>query len=156
MLRAFDVARHAAERADLFRLLLLDREGGIYVDADDLCRGSLRDLLPENSRTVLFQEYHGALANNFIATTPQNPVLKWALDSAVSETLSAAATSIWLRTGPGLITRAAARAFAENAGVPPSDWHILSQPDMVARLVICAPFSYKLDHRHWMKTESIG
>lgn len=154
VLRAFELARHAAERADIFRLLLLDREGGIYVDADDLCRGDLRDLLADGSRCVLFQEHHGAFANNFIATTPENSVLKWALQSAVTETLSGAATSIWLRTGPGLMTRAVARACASNGGFLPNDWHILAQPDMAERLIVCAPFSYKLDHRHWMKSAS--
>lgn len=156
VVRAFDLTRHAAERADLFRLVLLGREGGIYVDADDLCRGSVRDFLPEGSQTVLFQEYHGALANNFIATVPENPILDWALRSAVEETLSGSATSIWLRTGPGLITRAAAHAFANHNGDPLPDWYVLCQTDMVERLVICAPFSYKLDHRHWMKMEQVG
>lgn len=151
VVKAFDLARSAAERADLFRLVLLGREGGIYVDADDLCRGKLRDLLPDKSQMVLFQEYHGALANNFLATVPNNPMLKRALESAVAETVSGAATSIWLRTGPGLITRAVAQALAENGGVLPNGWHILRQSDMAARLIICAPFSYKLDHRHWMK-----
>lgn len=146
--------RHPAERADIFRLALLWREGGIYIDADDLCLGPVRDFLPEGSTTVMFQEYHGALANNFIATVPKNAVLKQALTSAVEETLANSATSIWLRTGPGLITRASALAFARagGSGLLPG-WHILRQTDMIDRLVICAPFSYKLDHRHWMKMD---
>lgn len=155
-LRAFDLSRHAAERADLFRLVLLFNEGGIYVDADDLCRGPLRDLVPTGAKTVVFQEYHGAIANNFLATVPGNGVLAEALDSAVEETIAGGGSSIWMRTGPGVYTRSLAKAIARNGSKPLSGTHILKQTDMSRCLVICAPFSYKLDNRHWMKMEEGG
>ena len=49
-LRAFEKCYHPAMQADYFRLCYLQVEGGLYVDADDVCVGSEIDWLFEDGR----------------------------------------------------------------------------------------------------------
>ena len=108
----FDRAREPAMKADLFRLALLYVEGGYYADADDRCRSSL-DILSEGGHDlILYQEEIGSLGNNFIAAAPRHPAVALALEGAVAAVLRGDLETIWLSTGPGLITRAVAHWLA--------------------------------------------
>ncbi|MGB0904954.1 MAG: glycosyltransferase, partial [Mangrovicoccus sp.] len=55
LLRAFNMSEHAAERADLLRLVLLREYGGIYLDCDDICLGYLPDIIPSDAEFVTYQ-----------------------------------------------------------------------------------------------------
>lgn len=96
------------------RLILLYREGGVYADADDRCLAPI-DPLIEGAELVLVREPYGSAGNNLIAAAPGHPVIARALADAVDATLAGGAESIWLRTGPGAITRALALELAESA-----------------------------------------
>ena len=86
-LQAWRFARQAAHRADLFRLIVLHEEGGVYADADDRCLQPLDGLLGDAGLMVA-QESYGSTGNNFIAVVPSHPVIRRALDDAVEATLS--------------------------------------------------------------------
>src|SRR5262249_48333370 len=114
VLRAYRYARHAAARADIFRLALLFAEGGTYLDADDRCIGPLEALLPARVKAVFYQENLGSIGNDFLAAAPGHPLIGAALDEAVRGVLDGAGETIWLATGPGLISRIVALAVARE------------------------------------------
>jgi len=53
VLECFDAARHPAMQSDIFRLVFLGRHGGLYVDADEVCRRPIDDLLRAMRRVKL-------------------------------------------------------------------------------------------------------
>lgn len=72
------------KRSNLLRLHLLNKHGGVWVDATLFCRRPLSEWLPREQKLgALFCENYPsrrdrALANFFIATVPQHPlVLEW-------------------------------------------------------------------------------
>jgi mannosyltransferase OCH1-like enzyme len=71
--------RHPAERADILRLELLWRYGGVYVDTDFECRRSIEPLL-EGVELFLGDMKPGRTNNAIIGAIPQHPLIGRALD----------------------------------------------------------------------------
>lgn len=153
--RAFRSARHVAQKSDIFRLAVLASEGGVYTDADDRCMGCL-DALIEGRELVLRQEHLGSIGNNFIAVRRGHPLIAKALAAAVTAVLRGDSESMWLSTGPGLLTRSLAGALSEETGD-------LSKYLSAARILLdwqLKPYctsgcraSYKSSPRHWVIRE---
>jgi mannosyltransferase OCH1-like enzyme len=121
ILNAYRRASHPAQKSDLFRLAYLFREGGFYVDADDRCVGSLASIVPRDAVFLLYQEQYATLGNNFIGCIAEDPVIGRALTLAVEALLSGDSDTIWLATGPGLMTRAFAQVLV-GQGTAWRDW----------------------------------
>jgi mannosyltransferase OCH1-like enzyme len=119
VLQAFRRARHPAQASDLFRLAYLWAEGGFYVDADDRCVGDLTTVVVPGVVLVGYQEQYGTLGNNFLGCVPGEPVIERALGLAVESLNRGDGDSIWLATGPGLLTR----AFTEILSRQGAEWH---------------------------------
>lgn len=153
--RAWRAARSVAQRADLFRLVVLAREGGVYADADDRCVGSI-DAVTERPKLLLWHEQFGSTGNNFMAVSPRHPVVELALAKTVRAILRGDGESIWLSTGPGLLTRCAASYIAESESplsLLNGDMRIIERHELKE---ICSPgckASYKTTGRHWQKRE---
>lgn len=153
--RAFRSAHHVAQKSDVFRLAVLACEGGVYADADDRCMGSL-DALVADRELVLRQEHLGSIGNNFIAVRPGHPLVVAALTAAVTAVLRGDSESMWLSTGPGLLTRTYAGHLSEEGAR-------LSGLHRGARILLdwqLKPFctsgcraSYKSSPRHWVVRE---
>jgi inositol phosphorylceramide mannosyltransferase catalytic subunit len=71
--------RAPAERADILRLELLWREGGVYVDSDFECLRSIEPLL-EGHDFVIGLAKPGRVNNAFIAAVAGHPILELALE----------------------------------------------------------------------------
>ena len=71
--------RAPAERADILRLEILWREGGVYVDTDFECLQPIEPLL-EGHDFVIGLAKPGRVNNAFIAATAGHPLLERALD----------------------------------------------------------------------------
>ncbi|MDF2097292.1 hypothetical protein [Aquibaculum arenosum] len=124
---------------------------------DDVCVSSLAPLAEPGLRMVLRQEWEGALGNNFIAATPGHPMLSDALEEASEETLHGGNESIWLRTGPGVLTRACARFMVRIGPQNLSrDHRVLLNGELSRYVAIHRPLSYKLDKRNWTIAEREG
>ena len=104
-----------AGKTDLLRLALLYEQGGVYVDADDRCVAPLGPLLAGRD-LILRQEHCGTVGNNFIAARPRHPVIGLAFQEALDAALRGDRESIWLATGPGLLTRVLAGWLAAEPG----------------------------------------
>jgi hypothetical protein len=151
-LRAYREAKNAASRADIFRLAILFTEGGAYLDADDSCLRPVETLLPAGANTVFYQEQLGSIGNNFIAATPGHPLIRTALDAAIHAVLEGAGESIWLTTGPGMLSRVVADAIAGDSelALPPSV-HLIPLGPFRHTVQACCRAGYKRGARHWSR-----
>lgn len=150
-LRAYRAARHPAVRADLFRLALLWRSGGIYMDADDLAFRPIATRLGQGDRLVGYQELYGTIGNNFMAAVPEHPLIRAMLDEAAAEILAGGSDPPWLSTGPALVSRVIAGAVARDADA--LDKHgVRIWPLHAYRAVVQAgrKVGYKTGRRNWM------
>ncbi|KQT48895.1 hypothetical protein ASG43_08625 [Aureimonas sp. Leaf454] len=150
-LAAYERAQEPAMKADLFRLALLAERGGLYVDADDRCLKSLSPAMSSGCGLLLYQEDLGSLGNNLIAARPRHPVIERARDLAVEAVLRGDSDILWLSTGPGLLTRAAATCLAEAPSLL-DDMLILDRPALLDMVAIHCLAAYKTTERHWSRT----
>lgn len=153
LVRAFVRASYPAQKADIFRLAYLAREGGVYVDADDRCLGHLGVLLPPDASFVAWQEHFGTLGNNLLAAAPGSPVLLRAASLAADAVNRGDEDIPWLATGPGLLTRAWAQILAEAADLESAlhGCYVLTQAQ-TAQVALFHQFAaYKRTSKHWLR-----
>jgi mannosyltransferase OCH1-like enzyme/predicted Zn-dependent protease len=152
VLQAFKNCRDVAQKADIFRLAWLLASGGVYVDADDRCLKPLDDLLPEGTNLFLYQEDIGTLANDIIAATPSNSVIKTALDLAVVAINRGDPEIAWLSTGPALITRAFVQTTLAEADEMLPGAVIFDRRRLHQYVAVHCSAGYKHTNRHWLNS----
>jgi len=76
--------RYYSARANLYRLEILLREGGVYVDTDFECRKNIEPLIDERKAFAAYQLHEsnqvGAVNNAFIGAVPNQSFVQEALD----------------------------------------------------------------------------
>ena len=149
--RAFRLARGPAEEADFLRLCLLVRWGGVWADADDRLHGDLSSLLQGDAGLVVFREpIGGGIANNFIAAAPGHPAIKQAAKWVVEALLQRANETVWLQSGPGLLTRAVGQFLATKGASSKRGGIKICGQDILRREVgIHNRLPYKHSIRYW-------
>jgi hypothetical protein len=152
---AYVRSRHAAQRADIFRLAWLLEEGGVWADADDRCIEPLRAWLPDDASLLCYQEDYGTLGNDILAATPGHPVIALALIQASEATNRGDSDIVWLSTGPGLVTRAFAQVAAslENGPALLQNTVLVDRGRMKRSVALHCPAAYKKSDRHWSRAE---
>lgn len=150
-LKAFRMAKRPAEEADLLRLCLLAKFGGVWADADDMLMGDLDGLLAGVGDLALFREpISGVIANNFMAARPRHPAMIYAAQSARDEILSRSNETIWAKTGPGMMARAVAHHIARQTGdAPVADLQMRDQRVLRRVVAVHNPLTHKSTDRHW-------
>ncbi len=156
VVRAFSRARHPAQRADIFRLAYLSAEGGFYIDADDRCLGSIEVLAPPGTALMLYQENYGSIANDLMGATPGHPFIAHAL-AMISQAMNRGdSDTLWLSTGPGLVTRAFAHCVAGLVSEI-RDWRagtvVHEFGDAQRSVGLHCPARYKATDKHWSRAE---
>lgn len=87
-LKAYDSIIPGAYKADIFRYLVLLREGGVYMDCKSSTIVPLRDFIPNDCTFAVFRDRPaGALLNSFMACTPEHPILKKVIDMTIDNVL---------------------------------------------------------------------
>ena len=66
--------RHIVEKTDLWRLIKLYNEGGVYHDLDRYCNISMNSIITKNIKFVLPTHEDYGFTHCFMATSPKNPV----------------------------------------------------------------------------------
>jgi hypothetical protein len=67
-------SRHIVEKTDLWRLIKLYNEGGLYVDIDRLCDTSLNDILLPETRCLLPTCLDYNFSQDIMCSAPRNPI----------------------------------------------------------------------------------
>jgi len=140
-----------AQKADLFRLAYLFHEGGVFADVDNLCRRPLAPLLFRFGDLGLYQENYGTTGNDFIAARPANPIIGAALAEAVAAINAGDRDIVWLQTGPGLLTRTAAHAYAVSGGLSAAELQIIDRMEFQHYVARSLQAVYKRSKRHWLR-----
>lgn len=170
---AFDRCRHPAMRSDYLRMCFILREGGLYVDADDVLIGNdveelvadgmlkLQPLCYDLEAQSMAQDgdvWRRDLPSNSrifyvnndpLAAAPGHPVLARALARATNLLLSGSSNlEIQSTTGPGNLTATlAAHAWElETSGRLP-DFRFIRNWDAIAETRW--DLSYRGDYRNW-------
>jgi mannosyltransferase OCH1-like enzyme len=74
-----------AYKADLFRLLVLYQEGGVYLDSKCFCIASLREIIkPSDDVYMTLDVMPGCIQNGFICSVPGHPLIKSCIDRYIS------------------------------------------------------------------------
>jgi hypothetical protein len=71
---------HIVAKTDIWRLLKLHSEGGLYVDIDRLCNISLSDLVDDKTMWVLPTYKDSDFSHDFMMTAPNNPAFAKAIE----------------------------------------------------------------------------
>ena len=71
--------RHIVEKSDVWRLLKLFFEGGVYIDIDRLCNLSINDIITEDTKLVLPTCMDHSFSQDFMCSAPNNPIFAEAL-----------------------------------------------------------------------------
>lgn len=66
--------RHVVEKSDVWRLLKLYIEGGVYVDIDRLCNVSLNDIIQPQIKCILPTCLDYNFSQDFMCSAPLNPI----------------------------------------------------------------------------------
>ncbi|WP_207539800.1 GtrA family protein [Sabulicella rubraurantiaca] len=122
VLDAYERAPSPTQKSDVFRLAWLYASGGWYADCDDRCHAPLATIAPPGATLVAHQEELGSLCNNLVGAVPQHEVIGRALRDAVAAARTGDSDYLWLATGPGCLTRAAAETLADPILAPRRGW----------------------------------
>ena len=172
--RAFEHCYHPAMQADYFRLCYVLVEGGIYVDADEVCVGTEIGWLVEDWRLKLQPLCYDVATramvnpavflhaeaydpswifyfnNNPLIAGPGHPIIEHALGQA-TRLLELAGQDelpeIQTATGPGNLSKSIFALGTKSSSAIESDLVILADWDALA--VSRWPLSYRSDARNW-------
>jgi tetratricopeptide (TPR) repeat protein len=152
VLRAYIRAPHPAQKADLFRLAYLAVEGGFYADADDRCIAPIETIVSPEAELILYQENLGTIGNNFLGVRGRETIIRSALELAVAAVNRGDCEVIWLSTGPGLLSRAAAQILSDPAksGSFLARMQILDRRELARAIAVNCQLSYKRTAKHWV------
>lgn len=170
--RAFKRCYHPAMQADYFRLCYLVVEGGLYVDADDVCIASdisclfvgsrlkIQPLCYDTDSDTMVSPTEFLLAganddgwifyfnNNPLIAAQGDPVIDRALGRA-TQLLNSAADGVFPEiqstTGPGNLSR----TIFELRATPAIDDRVLVLHDWESIAISRWPLSYRHDARNW-------
>ncbi|MEL7275833.1 MAG: tetratricopeptide repeat protein [Pseudomonadota bacterium] len=148
---AFRRAPHPAAKSDIFRLAVLHHEGGLYMDPDDRCTAPLSEHIDHRLGFIGYQEFLWSVGNNFLAAAPGHPIIEAALRGAEDAFASGSGETLWLVTGPGLMTRALARAAVDAAGRLSEDVWLMPSHRLRAFVSPHVKVPYKSSTQHWSK-----
>lgn len=91
-----------AAQADLWRLLVLYKEGGIYMDIDSHLVWPLSRLIKAETSEIFLRYKSGDATNYFIASKPQNPTIKALINEALNRIESLNSNDVHEITGPAV------------------------------------------------------
>jgi mannosyltransferase OCH1-like enzyme len=66
--------RHIVEKSDLWRLIKMYYEGGLYVDIDRLCNTSIDDIIKNDTMCLLPTCEENNFSQDFMCSAPNNPI----------------------------------------------------------------------------------
>lgn len=89
-----------AAQADFWRVLVLQKYGGVYLDLDAHCITSLDNIIASDDREIYLLMKDGSLSNYFIASLSDNPNLEKILRRIIANIDDGVLTNVAEMTGP--------------------------------------------------------
>jgi len=102
ILEAYQQLQIGAAQADLWRLLVLQKHGGVYMDIDAHLVWPLHWNIPPDISELYLRIKTGEISNYFIASAPNNPRLQRVIDRVIQNILSRSSENVYNLTGPGV------------------------------------------------------
>jgi len=88
-MKAYEMIIPYAYKADLFRYLLLYKEGGVYMDCKSSTIFPLRDFVNSDIGFVSFKDrFDSGIQISFIASVPGHPILKKCIEMSIDNILN--------------------------------------------------------------------
>lgn len=112
VLRRYQRINIGAGRADLWRVLAMLHEGGLYLDIDAAFDWPADGLLANDPPELLIRNKDGMMTNYFMACEPGNPTMQAILDRILANIDEGTLTSVYDLTGPTVLD-----AVADRPGV---------------------------------------
>ena len=117
ILEIYDSLLVGAAKADLWRYMMLYKNGGIYLDIDSIWKKPFSELLREDDNAVISREKNSGLFVQWcLIFNKEHPILKYAIEQACSNILFRSQTNVVFLTGPVVFSQAVKRAY-ENIDV---------------------------------------
>ena len=111
--KAFNKLTDGAAQADFWRLFVLNREGGVYMDIDAYAVWFLSSIVNSHDE-VFIRAKKGHINNYFIASKPDNDILKRALEIVVENIEQKRVDGgVYKLTGPTVLNQAIDEANRE-------------------------------------------
>jgi mannosyltransferase OCH1-like enzyme len=102
---AFDSLNIGAAKADLWRYLVLYREGGIYLDMDSEIKDDLNDLIKSKDSAIITRERNlGKFVQWCLMFSPGHPILDICISRCVENIESKITEDILKLTGPDVFS----------------------------------------------------
>lgn len=132
--KAYDVSKNWGEKSDILRYEILDREGGIHVDADFECLHSFDEIckVADFFAGVGYSEGAPFVYNGLIGCRPGHPIIKKCVDSLQVGNGDGGFLRIINTTGPTFFTK----CFCESV------WPAGGQRSQDLGTVVAFPLSY--------------
>lgn len=117
MFDAYNKLHVGAAKADLWRYLILYKNGGVYIDMDSTINGSLDELIqPDDSAIISREGNKGYFMQWMLVFEKNHPILKATIDKCVYNINNQNTTDVVHLTGPGVFTKAIYEAFSSHTG----------------------------------------
>lgn len=98
----YDRLQIGAAQADFWRLLVLQKHGGVYLDIDAHAIWPLASVVPSDVEELYVTTRRGELSNYFIASKPNNPNLAILIEQISVNIEQNQLTNVFDITGPGV------------------------------------------------------
>ena len=150
---AFRDIRLPAMQADVFRIAVLQAQGGVWVDAATCCLAPLEAWLNRRQPLVLLRrahQQHPKVCNGFIhAANPGHPLLMAAWQRISTALLTRCGQRIFRDFGPGLLRDLLASSDASlQAGL-----RVIVETEVRTQLSIGSSSDVLPSDRHWSKRQ---
>ena len=101
----YDRLQIGAAQADLWRLLVLHKFGGVYLDIDAHQVWPLSRVIGNEREELYVTTRRGELSNYFIASKPENPRLQALIDQITANITGDIVDGVFNTTGPGVFNQ---------------------------------------------------
>lgn len=118
---AFKMLKVGAAKADLWRYLILFKNGGVYLDVDSMIYGVLDNLITDNSAIISREKNYGKFVQWCLIYPSNHPLLKLCIDKCVFNILNKTTNDILELTGPVVYSQAIREYFNDNEVYSKSD-----------------------------------
>lgn len=105
VLACYDRLQIGAAQADLWRLLVLQKHGGVYLDIDAHAVWPLAQIVPGNIDELYVITRQGHFSNYFIASQPANPNVAKLIRRACANIEANESKNVFDITGPGVFNQ---------------------------------------------------